>query len=124
MSDLFKNIDKLYTKEPIEDPSSDFILHRFLASRQEYAEFVKEISLNIRDSDMVWALWQKMLPKAPRSPCLKYPAAKKEHPDDSFIEGLMGRFGWSIHEAREYAELIDMAGQTEEVANYYGIELE
>lgn len=121
--DLFDAINKLFRKEEIDNPLSDFMLHRFLASQKEYAPFCKEINLHIKNRKLVWKLWETMLPKAPRAPFLPYAAPKKQRVDDPFVQGLMDNCDIDIFEAMIWAELIELEDKKEKVANYYGIEL-
>lgn len=120
--DLFDAIRKLFRKEPIKDPPSDFMLHRFLASQRDFAPFCAEINLYIKNRELTWGIWKAALPKAASAPYLPYPAPKKQYPDDPFIEGLMEELGVGLLEAQEIAEIVELEGKTQEVANYYGID--
>lgn len=119
--DLFEAIKALYRKEEIPKPPSDFMLHRFLASEKIYAPFCKEISLHVFDRYLVWEIWKTALPRAARAPFFTYPAPKKKR-IDHFTEELADRLDTSLAKSEDIVDIINLIGNREEVASYYGID--
>lgn len=121
--DLFAAIGDTFRKRRVDDPPSDWILNRFMASLQPLAPFAAEISLRIRDRAMAWEVWRSAVPRMNQPPRLKYPAPKKPPEADALATALMQREGMSRTAAEDAVGIITAAGRVGDVAAAYGVDL-
>jgi hypothetical protein len=119
--DLFDAINALFTKEEINTPPSDFMLHRFLSSQPQYAEVASELHTFCRDRARLWKIWQCALPKKAKAPFLPYPAPKKKT-STTIIEKYSELNNVSLSVAEEEVGLLELMGMTEELKSDMGIE--
>lgn len=124
---MFDDLNALYRHEPIElnRPAPPvFVLHRFLASDPDYSQVWRYYARLIRDNHMCLQFWRAILPKQGKAPFLKYVAPKKLESPEALIRRYMEVFGLNRLEAEEAVEIIEMAGEKENLANYLGVELD
>lgn len=121
--DLFGQLDSLFSKVPIENPASPFILHRFLASDPDFAQAAAEIQKFVREPAMVQAVWQAALPRQSRSPKLQYTGPRKGKGANELVQRLMSTHAYSRAEAEEMVALVTEQGRLPEACREYGVEL-
>jgi hypothetical protein len=119
--DLFDAINRLFTKEPIENPPSDFMLHRFLSSQPAYAKVAHELHTFCRDRARLWAIWQSALPKKNKAPFLPYTAPKKKA-SNSLVEKYADLNNVSTEDAVEDVRVIELMGKLDDLKIEMGVE--
>lgn len=126
MADIFGKMDKLFRHEPVADPPPAVVLHRFMVSDPDYAPLVKKIALEVRGDDLVYRIWQAIVPQMSERPwdvrTYTHPGSIEDpHP---LVEKLMEAESWSREQAEQALELIELQGRVEQVAAQYGVELD
>lgn len=123
-SDLFDAIDALFKKEKLERFPPFFIMHRFLASNPQYAIAARYFQREFRDQDMLFAVWQGILPKANGAPRLNYVAPKKEPPAEKLVAVMVEKLHERRHVVEEMIELFEMQGREKELYQFFGVDPE
>lgn len=118
--DLIKALDRLFTKKPVDNPPSMFVVNRFLSWRPEFAPYASVIS-HLKDQAMAWEVWRTALPKG-KAPRLGYPAPKRTPAADGLVEALMLRTHLSRPQAEEAVDIMEAGGVLEEMQLSYGVE--
>lgn len=126
--DIFEQFNLLFQHEMVEDPPYHLILHRFLASDQDFAYWAREFTRNhIYDPLMLWKLWCSIVPPLPRAPFMRYVAPKAPKAAAGLVPRLMEVHRWSRERAEESAELmLTVVGKDawKSLAATYGVELQ
>lgn len=123
-TDLFAGIGALWTKARPETMPSFFIMHRFMASDPDLAAAAKVLQRDIKDPEMLRAVWQGLLPKGRGAPKgLTYVGATKTPAADALTEKMMKTLPERRDAVEQIIELFELAGLTKELYAYFGIEL-
>lgn len=120
--DIFRQLNQLFRKEPIEGEVNIFSLHRFLSSELIYAPIVKQVSGKIRDDELTVELWKTMLPKARAAPFFKWPAPKKATLPDELVKKIAEVENWSYLQADEMSQMMIQVTTKDQVFAHYGID--
>lgn len=118
---IFDQITKLYTKEEIENPESDFILNRFLSSDIRYASVAQDLGLICRNRKRMWRIWQDALPKADHAPFFKYVAPKKKT-KVAFIEKYAKAHNLTMNKAEDELDILGSLGKIDDLKTEMGVE--
>jgi len=114
-------LNALWTKAEASPPWF-VILHRFLASQQQLARACKYIALQVHDNELVYAIWQKALPKAKGIPQgTSYVAARSEE-TEKLVERIAQVWAYNKREAQEAYALCEAAGSTAALKAYLGFD--
>lgn len=117
-------LNALFRKKEIHGDPPMFVVHRFLASDRDFAPFVRDISRDVRDDQLAFAIWQAALPKTRTAPFLPYAAAKKLPAAGDLAARIMERKQMSRTEAEEALGILELAGHIPEVRRFFGLEEE
>lgn len=120
--DIFRQMEQLFRKDPIEGEMNTFVLHRFLASDPTFASFAKQIGNNLRDDSLVVEVWKTALPRMAKAPYFKYPAPKKGPAAEELSKRVMEIENLNQVEADEAVAMFATMGLTEVAHRYYGVE--
>ncbi len=120
---MFDDIKALFRHETIDHKPSMWIMHRFLASEMQLAYVASKYAQWIRCDSMTFQFWRAVVPKRGKAPYLKYIAAKKAPAPPELAQRAMEVYGWNRQETEEALDIIELSGETLNVANYLGVEL-
>lgn len=124
---MFDEIAKLYQKTTVEcelPPAPMFIVHRFFASDADYCQVWRYYARFIRDEHMCMQFWRAILPTLRKAPFLKYAAPKKLKAPEELLQRYMEVMGYNRMQAEEAMEIIELAGEETNLANYLGVEID
>lgn len=120
-SDLFRNLDALFTKQPVEITPPLFIINRFLAWQPHLAPFAAAIS-RVRNNEMAWEIWRTALPRGSGAPRCGYPAPKVAPAAEKLVVAILERSRLGREDAELTVELATASGQLEDLLQTYGVE--
>ena len=121
-NDLFLWIDALWNKKQLEGTFPAYVAHRFLASDRDMAQYARELQLRVREPNLIFKIWQGVLPKGRGAPKLQYVAAKKP----PAAEALIAKIQQVNSERRDVVEamvgIVAESGLLSDLYWEYGIE--
>lgn len=120
--DLFEALGALFRGQDLPVPPSPFIMHRFLASQQEYAELAKAVQMITNDPQQVFAIWKSAV--SGRMPRLTYVGPKTQAGAEGLVAALMEKRKVNRTEAEDLVLLLEGAGKFRDALAYYGVETE
>ena len=120
---LFQWLDALFTKEKLEGTPPTYIMHRFLASDQDYVEAARVLGRDVREPDLVFRTWQGLLPKGRGAPRLHYAAPKKPPAEEALVSRMMVVLGESRWRCEDMVSVIRLTGRLPELYPYFGVEI-
>ncbi len=121
-TDLFGWLNALYNKEQPTGTPPTYMMHRFMASNPDLAQFARVLQQQVREPALVFRTWQGLLPYERRgAPRFQYVAAKKPPEEDE----LVSRMKEVLSERRSTVEMmvsiIQLAGRTADLYKEFGI---
>lgn len=120
--DLFAWMDALYSKTRLDGTPPMYMIHRFLASDQACASAARYLQLQVRDADLLFRVWQGLLPKGKAAPRFSYSAPKKAPAAEELVLRIMAVEHERRAVAEQILELLHLAGKLDEAYQYYGVE--
>lgn len=121
-SDLFTALDSLWTKKDVGTTPPFFVMHRFLASNPDLAVAARYLQREIRDHDMMLAVWRGLLPKGRGAPRLQYVAPKKRPEEDALTARMMQVTNERRNVVEDQITLFSKLGREKELYTYFGVE--
>ncbi len=119
---LFTAIKAIFGGRAVGDnPPTDWMLHRYIASDIDYAPFAKDISLKIFETAFVWEIWRAAVPRG--NPRFQYTAAKKSRKKNVLANQMVERLGLHPATAEEYAEIITLLSKEQDMFAHLGTPL-
>lgn len=120
-TDLFGWMDAIWTKAKPEGTAPTYMMHRFLASDRDFAQVARTLQMQVREPNLIFAVWQALLPKGRSAPRLQYVVAKKPPAE----EALVTRMREVLHESRGTVEsiiaIVRLAGREQALYDEFGI---
>jgi hypothetical protein len=110
-TDVFGWLDALWNKQHPPGTPPVYMMHRFLASDVEFAQVARELALTIREAELVFGVWQALLPQAAKAPRLAYAAAKKPPAAEALVARLQVVLCAGRAEAEAAVAMVRSAGQ-------------
>jgi len=122
--DLFRWIDALYTKEPMDGTPPTFMMHRFLASDRDYAEACHVLQKEVREPELVFHVWKGLLPKMTAAPRFSYVAPKKGPAEEVLVSKMMRETGERRAVCEEMLDTLRRidTSKVDALYLYYGVE--
>lgn len=123
LTNLFTWIDALWDKSRPEGTPPIYMMHRFLASDKDLAIAARYLQQDIRRlPDIVFRIWQGMLPKGKAAPRFSYVAPKKPPEEDALVKRMMSVLGERRAVVEEMLSLAECAGSVMELYKHFGVE--
>ena len=120
-TDLFGWMDALYTKQTPTGTPPTYMMHRFMASDPDLAQFARVLQVQLREPDLVFKTWQALLPRGRSAPKFGYVVAKKP-PEE---EVLVTRMRAVLSERRDVCEkmlaIVRAAGREKDLYAEFGL---
>lgn len=122
--DIFAALDMLFRGERPEVFPSPWILQRFLASDQDFAQAAREVQDKIRGPEDTFEVWRGLVRPMglSRAPKLTYVGPKKEKEAEGLIAAIMARKNVRRQVAEQMAELLELCGVAAQACKELGIE--
>ena len=121
-TDLFTWIDALYNKTQPEGTPPMYMIHRFLASDQTLSPVARELQIDIREPDILFGVWQALLPKGGGAPRFSYVAAKKPKAAEALTTKMMRVLNERREVVEDKQEILRLVGKEYEMYVHFGIE--
>jgi len=120
-SNLFANLDALWTKRAMRRPPM-YVMHRFLASDPDLAIAARYLQQDLRGDDILFRVWQGILPRGREAPRLYYVAPKKPPQEEALVAEMMRVLSERREVVEEMVEILRLAGREDDLYPYFGVE--
>lgn len=121
-TDLFGWLNAMFTKARPAGTPPTYMMHRFLASDRDLAPAARWLQLQVREPDLVFRVWQGLLPKERGAPRFQYVAAKKPPKEEALVTRLCSVLAESRRTVEAMLEVVKAAGQLSELYDELGME--
>lgn len=120
-TDLFGWLDALYTKVTPTGTPPTYMMHRFMASDPDLAQFARILQVQLRESMLIFKTWQALLPRGRGAPRFGYVVAKKPPEEEELITKMRS----VLSERRDVCEImlhiVRLAGREKDLYAEFGL---
>jgi len=120
-TDLFGWLDALFTKTRPEGSPPTFMMHRFLASDRDFAPVARALQMEVREPDLVFGVWQALLPEGSGAPRLAYVVPKKGAEEEALITRMRTVLSESRTTCEKMFEIAKLAGRELDLYEELGV---
>lgn len=120
--DLFGWIGALFSKKKHNGTPPTFMIHRFLASDRELANACRVLQRDVREPDLVFSVWQGLLPELDRTPRFAYVAPKKPPAEEALVARMKTVLAESRQHVEEMISVVTLTGRVHELYAEFGID--
>lgn len=120
-TDLFGWFDALYTKQTPGGTPPTYMMHRFMASDKDLAQFARVLQVQLREPMLIFKTWQALLPVGRSAPRWSYVVPKKPLAEEELVTRMRSVLSERRDVCEKMLDIVRLAGRETELYHEFGI---